>query len=649
MIKTLKYSAFVVFLIVLILLITPFFIPKHVYIDFITDRLEKEYPVKLELKDASLRFLPTPQIALDDISVKVIADKDSLAPLITAKEIKVSPNLLGLLEKDFVPRSIIINNMTVEPEPDKKETKRYVMKYVKITQLKLDSNSLQSKIESKINLPQIEGKNADLVSYLKYNFAANKLFIDASTLGIEKIQLQTKGTIDFSKEEPMIDLSGTTSAINISQLVKETEGSAEVAYNAKGTLPNLKGDITAKVKDVSYQNDSLKVRGQPLEVTSKWALATDLLTISQGTLKLGPQIVQFDGVYPLAELPFNLNINIDKINSKYLKTLFKDAQSIPDMTDANLKLSYSSAGTVKGNFSSRVLKTEEDTYKNLKTDFIYKKDKVHFSNIKAELYEGALSGTATVPVPLQQGKNVAFDISLENASLKKIESLRNQFKGRASVDLKGECNPLHRDWIKTLNANGNIKAIDVSMESINLLKDTFEKPVWKKISQIKQSKFNLNKLQKYIVSHQDIKNLSSKFTIKNGSFHLAKSKLQMPDSHVTIEGSYGIDGRLELKGDMVLTKSLLKQGIQNETLLNIITSPNDLLTLPYTITGVMPEPSLSLNEKAIRSHYTESLKELAKNETKKMVKKGVEETLEKTKEKVIQSIPKIEDKIKGLF
>jgi hypothetical protein len=643
--KAIKYGIIGVCLLVLILLVAPFIIPKHVYISFITDKVEQHYPVVLELQDASLRFLPSPRITLSQTSVKIVADKNSPAPSFTAKDIHITPNLLGLLEKDFVPRSIIVNNMTVALDSEKQKKEHYNINYLKFSEMAFENNALQSKVESKFSVPQIKDETITLVSHLKYVIEDKKLHINEAQLSLQDYKLQTKGSLDLSQEEPVIDLSGTTSAINVSQFSKEAKGQATLKYSAKGMLENLAGDMSVQSKKISYQNESLKIKEQPLKVTSKWQLSSRKLSLSQGALSLGPQEVQFDGTYPLAKALFKININIDNLQSKYLKTLVKDPQSIPKLTAAKLKSSYSSLGTAKGTFSSIKIKTLTDTYTNFSTDFSYKKDKLHLTNIKTGLYEGSLTGNATIPMASHSRDNVTFNIKLKNASLKKIQSLRKQFKGKASLSLKGECNPLIENWEKTLSADGNIKTLDVSLEDIDFLKDAFDKPVWNKISKIKQSKLNLKKLKKYVATHQDIENISSKFTIKNGSFHLAKSKIKMPNAHMTIKGLYGIDGRLKLKGDLVLKKSLLRQGIQNKTLLNAITEPHNRLTLPYTITGTMPKPSLQINEKAVLNHYKKALKEYAQDKSQKIIEKN----LEKTKDKVIESIPKIQDKVMDLF
>lgn len=642
--KTIKYFALSIGILVLLLVLAPFFIPESTYLDFVIQRLENNYPVKIKVEQAELSIFPFPSVELVNANVKVISDDFENDQLAKVKSLVVSSSWIDLWNKTL-PFSVAIDDGTLFVVKNEKQDYSFSL-FVPQDNKQTNPTRSEKVVFKGLSLNQVKilriepGLNKEVGYDVKsLEFEPQKITPTMITAdlnadiefhggGGQDLSVQSHLIFDKLKEELEIknsQVSWADTAYQVSALIK---------------LKDKVAHVGAKTSELDFENESLQFKNQTVDGKADIALKDDKIEIKNGTAQVGGQTLSFSGFYPLGQGVGQISGVAKPLNLKFIRSLLKDPEQIPQMSQVDLSFTYSLLGTANGTLSAHSITFEETEIQNLKTHFSYTPNETKLQNLTGQLYGGQAAGNIVIDTKNQK---MQFDVDVKNADFKEIKSVSRHLKGQVNLSLKGGTKIGEKDPLKALDANGSLQTINLDIPQLDLLQKVFDQPVWNKVAQIKKIPFDLSALKTHIKNHPDVKDLQSQFLISKGAIQLKPSSLKLFGSMLNFKGKYYLNNSIDANGTLYLSRSLLEKAVSQSKLLDVILGRSNTFPLPLEVKGALPSVKISLNEKQLFSQFQQAVVRYAAQEAKDKIKGKIKEELKKTQvkdkiEKVVGNI-----------
>lgn len=299
-----KKIALVTGIILALLLVAPFFVPKSFYLGWATTAVESRYDVKLKIEDAGLRLLPRVSVTLKGVTATK-TDKGS-EPVLRASLLKVGIGWMELFSKKpsliiGIRDGIFGDDVRVDGDIDAEirspETDRP-------GRLDLDSGNLSVTVPGSLAM---KGENVEFVSDYAQN--GSKTEIKNGTLTIGPQSFAVSGT---QSKGGALDLSLASQKLNLDYLKKIIPGlkglppvdgaGLKAHYVSDGgakSKPTVSGDVNARKvalpdQDLDDVSANFVYRDPSLKISNLKARTLDGSMTGGAALSLAPDSQSYD-------------------------------------------------------------------------------------------------------------------------------------------------------------------------------------------------------------------------------------------------------------------------------------------------------------------------------------------------------------------
>lgn len=504
--------------------------------------------------------------------------------------------------------------------------------------------------------------NADFLSQ-PVELVEGNFYVDKHLLRVDSLVIKTKSnSLEFSgRIMNLVDfltqdsLSTTKSELLVDGKIKgEIELSSVSTYLPKKGNPKIEGSFlydieisgsyskpekmikTGKMSfvNVSYNDDFLN---EPLlDFDAEMSITPDTISFTKMSAKFNSGDLSFEGKlskpFPYL-LPFRDidRSNMVKPNFKFVLTskklnldqMFPEA-SLGGTEDSVVKISDSVSMLLlpdingSGTFRFDTLIYSEVQFTAIKGDIKIYDRIVDCSNVVGMVYQGDITGSTKIDFnditnPSYSGKFRANHVEADNF-FTQFTPLKSVVYGK--MDLEG--NYSASGWEKESFINS------LSMKSdINLLEGRIE-PTGNILNSI--TKFtNLIKESPDIV--KKFKRMTSQVIVKDGKVILQNLKAKLGSlGDIELSGNYDFDDNIDLKGTLLLSKSITEKLLSRNDLIGGLSSllssgSVENIKLPVTISGTVNNPVMKIDINPLSSKIKDNIKDQATDLLKKLFKK----------------------------
>lgn len=400
--------------------------------------------------------------------------------------------------------------------------------------------------------------------------------------------------LDGKLSVQQVSLAGLNAVVN-GAIPPQTDAvaSGETTIQSAGDNVSCKGGITLSNPVVRGARVAYPIEAQyDLSLNQK----TDSLSITSGTVKVGPTVVSLSGVVNSATKPAQLNLHVGTTNASLPELMslaaLAGAASNPGVPlkgslTANLAVTGSSASpNVQGDLSSSSLQAEDIVLTNVQAKLNMSNGVVQLSPESAVIFGGQESGSITLDTKQQhpqcQAKSKLTGVDT-NALLSALSSLKDTLYGSldANADLSFvlDSGP---NLARTLNGTLGFNVTHGHLKNVNIMGELS-----------KVGRF-LGSAPAQSASGTDLQRLSGTLNIQNGVATTNNLIAAMTEGSFSGSGSMNLASQaLDLHVTAALSSATTKQvggtGIGG-FLTSALANNQGELILPVLVTGTTAHP-----------------------------------------------------------
>lgn len=616
--KWVKISAFLVLLAVAALLIAPLLIPKDVALRWVTGAIESRTPLTITLQDIRLAFLPRPSVSLRGVDVKVsVPEKTEAMALFSAASVDIASqwNLIWArqpaLDVDLTDADIHLLatgparfNYTPLLEGSVTQEAQTGLHDVWIKNAWADEEKATSNGAPGILLNRLEIRD----SRLHYQaWQEKKQIYPVEYLVLEDVQrseqetsfhVETQGAFEQLKY-------GLNFDTQITKMDADPQAWQEILVSSKKT--SLLRPHTVSIKD-----EAIELRSRFREVGKK-------LELEKGQLKIGPQLLAFNGVRQESGA-VDLKIQLATIQMDYLKRILPPVAALPPITNPSASLRYQDSGaqqsrpTISGTLKADSIRLPDYTLNNVTGDLYYRDPKLEIKNLRGQALDGQFDGNAEVN--LAEAKPAyRFNLAMQNVAVQQVGSLGKLLTGRGDMKLAAQGQGFDEaDWSRNLDGDGNIALRELQLKQLQPFASFFDSPAWQVVNKLPGA-VDTKALQSARKLDGQIRDLASQFRIEGGVLHVPDIKLNFPQASAQFRGGIGLDKSLDFNGTLSLDEKLVKSLIKDERLRQALLAGGNALNVPTKITGTISQPLIRPDEavmqQKVQAYLTHSVQQKA--------------------------------------
>jgi uncharacterized protein involved in outer membrane biogenesis len=232
---------------------------------------------------------------------------------------------------------------------------------------------------------------------------------------------------------------------------------------------------------------------------------------------------------------------------------------------------------------------------NLKASYALVGKETRIEHFEVQTLEGTISGSGVMAtkggVPTFDFKTKASNLSIL-AFLDRLPPATAKFlRGRASLDLN--VSGAGKEWPdiqKSVSGSGVAELFDGALVDFNLFSSV--------VDQISGATGNPNLIsnsfkEKYpkLFKSQDTEfnDIKSDFVIENGKLLARNLKLKADEYNVSAKGGLGLDRSLDIDVNLLLSKKLSSDLIQDVKLASYLANANGQIEIPFVLEGTLPK------------------------------------------------------------
>ena len=400
-----------------------------------------------------------------------------------------------------------------------------------------------------------------------------------------------KGVIDLSKISsvyPVEDMKKLTGVITSDLTLKGTLSQIE-----KQAYENIRADGSVRVQGFGFENNDL---GKVVVDNARLNFSPKYVSLEDTKLKVKSSDVAINGrvenFIPYILKGYTVKGELDIASDMILMSDFVTPEPVIEKVEAEKETEAEKSDTagvvvIPGNidFKMNVNLKKVAVDRVILTDVTGKLTVAggiaDISSIKMNAFDGTVNMNGKYDTSLPSVPKADMNFNVNNASFRKsfesMESLQkiapvfNNMTGRYSMSLglKTDILPDFSPDLNSLWAKGTIKSSDVSVSGVEALDRMADLLNYDKLKTLSMKDLNLS------------------FEIEKGRLSVNPFDIKAGTVTLTLGGSTGLDQTLDLKGKISIPSDNIR--IMNMSIKN----------LPFTITGTVSNPNVSLDTKAM--------------------------------------------------
>ena len=537
-----QIAAIVCGTLLLVLLVVPFFIPQHVYLDWAVRTIESRYPVKLTVGDADLQILPSPRITLNQLHVLMKNEEAVTAELLRADSIT--------LVTDWSPRhwrSLSLNN--------------------------LDS---------------LTARNATI---LYPPFAEKPKIVQLDALMIDDLQYTP------TELSAVLAVTGQYDALRL-------DGNLDLALAHQQEEGTTTGKLTIRTKQLSLNYAThVKISKQPLTLELPFSHQDGRTKVTAGHLRVGPQQIALNmAVKPKL---ITIRFKADPVQLDYLRTVLPALKYVPPLkaaaVDGSLTIDTKSGTrlSVDGVVTAEELNLEAYTFQDVSGEIQYQSRRLKIRNAKATILKGTIHANGELNFATQKtGYDV--DVSIQKLPIENLGDIENLMTGKANLNVRaqGEGFTL-ADVEQHLVGEGDFVIREIKLKKLKFFKPIMAARAWNPLRLVNKTVFERTKKL-----DDEAKEATGQFQIGEGGIDFSIIKITFPEAHAEMSGRLSFAGPLDFAGAVHMSAGLVGSLLSKPTQNNGDSAKGGLLVIPLKVTGTVREPKVSVDNNILSSQLT---------------------------------------------
>lgn len=522
----------------------------------------------------------------------------------------------------------------------------------------------------------LKPKNAPFVITGGGRISNSVVELKNSEIRLDSLKLNTSGKIHRGTTN-LINLLVSSNKIDLSKVkenfpsLKEYNPSGQVELLktnftgelGKGQFPQINGSLQLKdvtitpssfPKPVSNINTTVKFHGKSADIKEmSLNLGRSNLVISSKIDNLSPLVLRYKLRSPELYLDDIRKEKSESESSEVIKQLRSEGKVSKTNNSISANGSLSASKSNLSNFEIQDIET--------KFNLIGETLKIEDLSLKA--YEGIIKANASYRLGLDP--EFSFISNVRGLNLNTFLSSRNsenaeKIRGKADLDINIFGTGDSWDRIKnSIKGTAKTEIIDGAVLDINLTDEAL-----KGVTGVPGLSFLIapSTKDKYpqIFTAQDTEfdEFKSSFIIDKGKMETTNLRISSKDYLINSKGWMNLDGKLDLKSRLILSKEFSQDLRTDMPDLKYITNNSNQVEIPFAISGTLPKakakPDIPYLAKLVqKSGIREVIKELSSSpdETEEQTEDGLKQTEEQppTKKKKKRFDKKIIDELKDLF
>lgn len=633
--RSLKIIGLIGVLLLVVLFVVPFLIPKDVTLRWVTKAIEERTPLQLKLEDARLAFLPRPSVTLRGVEVKVeVPEQNAALPLFQAKQVSVRSHWNMIWNRrpavDVSLEQADVHIIATGPERfNYSPLLDTVEKPARQTRL---NPTLIRTAQAAENTPQAASPSGPGITLERLDIRKSRLHYKAWKESEQTYPIETLVIDDFKQEDKSTTFH-TVLQGSQDHLTFDLDFDTSVQKTTEGSPPWQELAITSKGSSV-LKPQVLSIKDQAFEIRSRFRKSNQQLELSDGQVRIGQQAIRFNGVRSESGA-LDLRMKVDPVQLAYLKTILPPLNGLPPIKGPQVSLRYQASGkskspaTISGQLKAQEVKLPEYTLTDVSGDILYREPKLQLTNLQGQTLDGRFSGGADID--LGEAKPVyRFGLTLKDIAIEKIASVGSLLTGRGDLKLEAKGRGFEQaDWTRTLDGNGDVSLRQLQLKQLQPFAAFFASPAWNVVNKL-PGVVDTKALQSAQKLDGQVRDLASQFRIENGVLHVPEIKLNFPQAAAKFSGGIGLDKSLDFKGTLSLDEKLVNALIKDDRLRQALLSGGKSLNVPTKITGTASKPIIQPDEGVMQKHVQAYLTKQVQQEATKTVQKKLLKQTETT-------------------
>ncbi len=466
--KFVKIGGIICGVLIILLLITPFVIPKKLYLNWAIQTIESNHPVSVTIQDAGLTLLPQPRLLLYNIEIKA-RSKQSHAKFLKAESLNARATWAAIFSRRW---NLAVSLDTAE---------------IHLTQLGPDYYNYTPLLSTRIEAPEpfslIPSVLAEEVG-LSQPLALRRLEArqtvvyhkslrqDPKEYRFEKLivrNIRRQGQV-YSFESSVI---GKLDDVSLAGDIKTKVGAGKIQISSKSLS-------LAVPKKVALDKQVVSLEGQ-------WLREPDSFRLKEGILQLGSQTLAVSGLQREKSLEFELAA--ERVQLESLQKFFPELAALPPIEDASIKVFFkkgpktSGKPRISGSIKAKKVTLPEQVFEDVSGSFLFVAPSLKVQDFKGRLWGGHFEGIADLKLG-ESSPRYDFDINLKDVKVEQIDAIKGLVLGTGDLALKAAGQGFEKAWAQTLNGKGQVNLKQVQLQGLALLKPLFNVPAWQLIERV---------------------------------------------------------------------------------------------------------------------------------------------------------------------
>lgn len=651
---------------IIVLFIAPFVVPTGHYKDAITDEIRTFADGDIAIGSFGFQILPYPAFTLKDVTVTTTKPPFKGLPVFHADLVQagLSPGafLVGKTITDLRISGIVFDHRVAadgttnlsllrkQGEEAQEKKKEYVIRSLFISGGSF--NHLKEGAEKPFIIDQIELASSDI-----------KLEGPVSTT------LKLAAVIEGAVRQ-VVNISGSFTVDTTAKVVQAKQmdllyGGARFSVDGSYRYDTKTVDVHFATPQVAVQTLGIffpsLLKGLPLgiELDGPFALDTTLsgtkdnmsvkvgLDLTQARLKIGqlfakdarlPFKIVFSGAYQAASItiddltlsvgensfrlagtildqpfyPAALALTTAAFDQARLKSHFPFLNIFDELASPVISINFQGpilqdvGRTVTGHLSAQKAVALNHTLSNLELDFQYMQDAVQIGQMKAVLYDGALSGSGTID--LKAIPTFHFEFVADNLDTAKIPTLPAVMNGIGSMVVKVDASGTDNASMKeSFVSEGSLVIPAGQLSAFKVGKQILTEGVWKTLDQYVTGGVDIATRDGLVALESEVKDLRAPFNVKGNILTLPRIEWSHPSYKIDGKGSIGFVGDVTGDGVLSIAKDTVVRLIKDPASRKAVTTAEGNLNVPFVVSGTLMAMSVRPDE----AKFADNLKRTA--------------------------------------
>lgn len=608
--QKLKKILIAFFALIFLILLAPLFIPKKVYINFVTNYLQNNYGTELSLTDASLRLLPNITVTLKGATVV----KADMGLKLSAQVMSVSAGWVPLLiERRYSLAAAEFKHVNVDYRPQDyrpagEAPLSFSDLYLKVSDVEIKNSNQLAVFDLKFvgKLPQLKNKELSLNGHFQYGLTDTKnLQIDSLKIGLDSLSAQVTGDAQTTGDTRFaINLEVASFAFkSFAEYLPKgaiVDGHGSMSVSAQGTSAAQSGDFKFASKDFSFhQKGQVDIKNQPLAISGKFTKNASVTNVSNGNFSLAGEQMSFG--FNQAGLSTEASLGFDSLNLKKWIKLLPPLEALPPIDGASGRVAYKN-GALEGNVGAKSIKLPDYDLTNVKTNFSYVNDVFSFDSLAANMLDGSIAGSGSMNL---SSPKAAYDLNMQvkNMSMGKLPMLTGLVAGKGDFKFSGKGKGLaEKDWANNLDANGSVDLSPVKITALNVFEKIADSKAWDILDKFPNviDKKGLAKLRNMDTT---IDKIAGPYKIVNGLLETPDLSFNFAGGLLKLAGGIKLNQQLAYNGSLTVEKKILAGFIKDKRLLDTLANQKGKMILPLTVKGTTTAPVIEPDSDFLKSRF----------------------------------------------